>query len=90
MCLIILESVEYHLHSLSINKNSWGEKHVSIGFNLNNIGVAYRDKGQYDEALIYLYQSCEMLKELLGENHPNIKVIIGNIEKTKEMKATNK
>ena len=84
------KAIAYHKHSLSINKASWGDKHVSIGVNLNNIGVALRDKGQYDEALIYLNQSYEMLKELLGEKHPNIKIILENIEKTNEMKVKDK
>jgi len=45
----------------------------------NNIGVAYDNRGDYKNALIYMKKGLEMRKQLLPENHSDIATSYNNI-----------
>jgi tetratricopeptide (TPR) repeat protein len=40
--------------------------HVDYAFSLNNIGVTYDNKGDYDKALDYYFRSLDIKKTVLG------------------------
>ena len=53
----------------------------------NNMGIVYKAKGQYDEAISFLKKSLEIFMKVFGEQqHPDIAVcnsIIGQVYEDK-------
>ena len=59
--------------------------HPSIEQTLNNIGLVYSKKGDYEEALEYYNQSLEMCRRMYDQNdHPSIGKTLNNIDLVKK------
>ncbi len=46
---------------------------------LNSIGIAFKGKGAYDQALKYLKEALEIYKITIGQNHPDTSRTLNNI-----------
>ncbi|CAF5003981.1 unnamed protein product, partial [Rotaria sp. Silwood1] len=53
--------------------------HPHIATSYNNIGLVYKDKGDYDNALDYCKQALDIWKQTLPEEHPDIASSYNNI-----------
>lgn len=53
-----------------INQNPWGDQ-LSYASNLNSLGLLYIAMGEYSKAEPTLTQVARILKEVLGEKHPD-------------------
>jgi len=54
---------------------------------LNNIGLTYKSKGDYEKALAYFLKSLEIRKKVLGELHPAYATSLNNIGSTYKSKG---
>lgn len=43
-----------------------GKNHPDYASSLNNIGLTYHNKGDYDKSLSCYFQSLEIMKNILG------------------------
>jgi tetratricopeptide (TPR) repeat protein len=73
--------LEYYNGSLDIRRYIYGNiNHLDIASSLNNIGLAYYSKNDYDEALKYYNESLKMRRVIYGNiNHPDIASSLNNI-----------
>lgn len=57
----------------------FGKEHPDIATCYNNLGEAYRRKGEYGKAIKYYDQSLFILQKFLPFNHPNIQEFQKNL-----------
>ena len=69
--------------AISISKEKLGEKNMHTANIYNSMGFVFFQQGNYQKALECDYLSLNISKEVFGENHPNTKSIIKNIENVK-------
>ncbi len=53
----------------------------------NNLGLAWYSLGEYEKAIGYFEQALDIFKARLGEDHPNTRVVQGNLDAAKAEKA---
>ena len=53
--------------------------HPDISSSLNNIGLIYKNRGEYEQALDFYLKSLEIKKLSLPPNHPDIASTLNNI-----------
>ena len=70
-------SKEMFLLLLDQQKIKYGEKDISVGQTMNNVGTVLSENGEFQLAEKYIKEAIDIL-----ENDPNITV--GNIEKIKK------
>ncbi len=39
---------------------------------LNNLGIVYASKGEYNKAIEYCTKSLNIMEKILGNNHPDV------------------
>ncbi|GHU24550.1 hypothetical protein FACS1894164_11450 [Spirochaetia bacterium] len=86
--------LEFHQKACAILEKVLGSEHPDTAGSYNNIGVVYRDMGNYEKALEFYQKACAILEKVLGSEHPdtagsynNIGVVyrdMGNYEKALE------
>ncbi|KAL4497781.1 hypothetical protein ABPG72_000536 [Tetrahymena utriculariae] len=57
----------------------FGEKHAEVAATLNNLGVAYQNKGKYDSSIKYYNQSLDIRKQIFGEKHADVAFSLYNL-----------
>ncbi|OJW72062.1 MAG: hypothetical protein BGO68_00795 [Candidatus Amoebophilus sp. 36-38] len=68
-----LVALTFHQQVLEIYQQIYkGENHLDIAKSLNNVGIVYKELGQYEEALKYSIQALEMVQSLYAGNHPEV------------------
>ena len=72
------EAVEVNLRFIRLSEETNGQNETTADA-YNNIGVVYRDLGDYDKALEYYFKALEITKEVLGEKHPDTASSYNNI-----------
>eukprot|EP01062_Namystynia_karyoxenos_P041071 TRINITY_DN2988_c0_g5_i3.p1 TRINITY_DN2988_c0_g5~~TRINITY_DN2988_c0_g5_i3.p1 ORF type:complete len:599 (+),score=76.35 TRINITY_DN2988_c0_g5_i3:74-1870(+) len=60
------EALEAHQTSLRIRLSGYGEKHVRVAYSRMNIGICLRELGETAEALKFLLQALDGIKEAPG------------------------
>lgn len=55
---------------LKINRERWGENHLYVAINYNNIGVIYEEQGEYEKAKEMYEKSLRIHERVFGESHP--------------------
>jgi tetratricopeptide (TPR) repeat protein len=56
-----------------------GPRHPDVAIDYNNLGEAYRTKGNYDRAISYYKKSLEINIKKLGLKHPNVALSYNNL-----------
>ena len=72
------ESIEVNLRFIRLSEETNGQNGLTAG-SYGNIGLVYRNLGEYDKALDYYFKALEIRKDVLGEKHPNTAGTYGNI-----------
>ncbi len=72
------------------DKNTNTETYFDHAFVLNNLGMCKRSSGDYDGSLKNYEQAYAIYAKYLGETHPNTKIVLENLEKTKQMSGSEK
>ncbi|MDD3236243.1 MAG: tetratricopeptide repeat protein, partial [Candidatus Cloacimonetes bacterium] len=73
------KALQYCEQVLPILQELFGERHPETANSLNNIGVVYDNKGEYDKALQYFEQALSIRQESLEEGHPSTILALNNI-----------
>mgnify|MGYP001048328494 FL=1 len=70
----------FHQQALEIYRQIHkGKNHPDITKSLNNVGIVYKELGQYEDALTYLKQALEMVQVLYSGNHSEAANFLNNI-----------
>ena len=72
------ESIEVNLRFIRLSEETNGQNGLTAG-SYGNIGLVYRNLGDYNKALDYYFKALEIRKDVLGEKHPNTAGTYGNI-----------
>ena len=64
---------------MEIREKVLGKEHPDTATSYNNIGYVYSDKGDYDNALEYLFMAKDIREQKLGPEHPLSRNTYGNI-----------
>lgn len=72
------ESIEVNLRFIRLSEETNGQNGLTAG-SYGNIGLVYRNLGEYNKALDYYFKALEIRKDVLGEKHPNTAGSYGNI-----------
>ena len=57
-----------------LKKEIYSEKHGNVAAIYNNLGIVYRDLGQYSQAKEYCEKALIITKETYGENNGDVAV----------------
>jgi tetratricopeptide (TPR) repeat protein len=77
------KALEYYKLSLDIRKKTLPDNHSDLASSYNNIGLVYDDEEDYEKAIEYYKKSLNIMKISLP-NHPNIDILIQNINRCKK------
>ncbi|WP_371781353.1 FxSxx-COOH system tetratricopeptide repeat protein [Streptosporangium subroseum] len=66
-------------HALAVYRSSLGEEHLDTLTSWNNLGIALRDLGRFQEAEAGLRIVLETMRRVLGEEHPETLACRGNL-----------
>lgn len=72
------ESIEVNLRFIRLSEETNGQNGLTAG-SYGNIGLVYRNLGDYNKAFEYYFKALEIRKDVLGEKHPNTAGSYGNI-----------
>ncbi|MDE5104694.1 MAG: tetratricopeptide repeat protein, partial [Trichodesmium sp. St19_bin2] len=61
-------------------KIAFPENHPSIARDLNNLAALYNSQGKYEAAEPLYLQALKILKQSLGEEHPNTQTVQKNYQ----------
>jgi hypothetical protein len=65
-------------------KNLLGEEHPDVAYPLNNLGMLYENINDYIKAGSYLAEAHELFFKTLGNDHPNTKFVLKNLENVRK------
>ena len=69
------KAIKYYKRAIELNIKMFGNKHNSLGFINNFLGLVYKDKGEFDKAINYYEKGLE----IIGTQHPFSKSIYINL-----------
>ena len=69
------KAIKYYKRSIELNIKMYGNKHNSIGFTNNFLGIVFMDKGEYDKAIDHYEKGLE----IIGKKHSFSKNIYSNL-----------
>ncbi|RUM58030.1 MAG: tetratricopeptide repeat protein [Persephonella sp.] len=72
------------LKALKIRKKELDENHPHLANSYNNLGLLYKDEGDYEKAEEFYLKALRIVEKVLGENHPNRKIVRKNYEELKK------
>jgi tetratricopeptide (TPR) repeat protein len=64
-----------------------GEEHLDVAQSLNNLALLYYEQEQFERAVPFLEQAVQMLRQLLGEEHPSTQRLHQNLERVKAARS---
>ena len=59
--------------------------HPLLATSYNNIGLVYKNMGEYSKALSYLQKAYDIFVQVLPSTHPHIGTVKNSIEQVKKM-----
>ncbi|KAL4447010.1 hypothetical protein ABPG74_014982 [Tetrahymena malaccensis] len=62
-----------------LNKLYGNSNHQDLAISLNNLGLTYNYKSDYDKSIEYLKQSLDIYKQIFGEDDPQVATTLRNI-----------
>ena len=72
--------------SASLMKEYFGEDNPNIGIIYKNIADVYKDKKEYDNAVIYYNKGLVILRKYFDDDYSNIQKILKNLDEIKNIK----
>lgn len=72
-------ALEIHLTILPIREKLLGFQHPDTAFTYNNIGGVYKEKGDFNNALLYYKKALPIFEKVYENRHPIIGTLYGNI-----------
>ena len=67
------------MKSYAIYHELYGNEHPDTANALRDLGVLYRDMGDFEKAKECLYPACKILQRLYGDEHPNVVFSMKNL-----------
>ena len=64
---------------LAITLKVHGDQHSSTGTAYNNLGMVWRNKGEYDKAIEYYEKSLAIKLKVHGDQHPSMGTVYNNL-----------
>jgi tetratricopeptide (TPR) repeat protein/CHAT domain-containing protein len=64
------EAEKWYLDSKTIREKVPGKEHPDYAWSLNNLGLLYKDLGNYEKAEPFLLEAKEIRNRVLGKEHP--------------------
>ena len=68
--------------NLANQKECLGKEHLSIALSMNNIGIAYENKGEYEKVLNMYQSALQINGNVFGNDSPDTKIHSCNIDRT--------
>ena len=62
-----------------IKKKIFGEEHAAVATSYNNLGIVYRNLGQYNEAKEHYEKALIIRKKIFGEEHADVAASYNNL-----------
>jgi tetratricopeptide (TPR) repeat protein len=56
-----------------------GQDHPDVAKSLNNIGVVYKKKGDFENALVQHQKALEIRTHVFGSDHPDVDMSLMNV-----------
>lgn len=78
------KALEYVEQTLVLNKQRYGESHLSVANSYNNIGVIYGALGDHELALKYIQLSFNITREVVDGYHPDLAMAYNNMGQSYE------
>ena len=66
--------------ALAIGETVYGPNHPTVAIRANNLGMVLQDLGDLPAARQHYERALAILRQFLPEDHPNIKIVRGNLE----------
>lgn len=74
------EAIPLMQSAVSMQRKLWGaEPYPDYAAAINDLGLLFRDKGDYDQSERLLRESLAMEQRLLGEKHPELALSLNNL-----------
>lgn len=74
--------------AVSMQRTLWGaEPYPDYAAAVNDLGLLYRDKGDYDQSERLLRESLAMERRLLGDKHPELALSLNNLAQVQQLKG---
>ena len=74
------EAIPVMQRAVSMQRTLWGaEPYPDYAAAVNDLGLLYRDKGDYDQSERLLRESLAMERRLLGDKHPELALSLNNL-----------
>ena len=67
------KAIDFYERDLKITVAALGENHPDVAASYNNLGVVYKNKGEYDKAIDFYERSLSINIASLGLEHPESK-----------------
>ncbi len=65
--------------ALTISTQAYGEDHLSVAIDLDNLGVLYKQQGKYEKAEPLLKRALQIREQQLGPDHPDTAITLDNL-----------
>ena len=76
--------MDHHRAALAIDERLFGEEHLNVAADLNNIAIVHKDLGAPEDALRHYRRALGIFERVLGKQHPKTKTVreaIGEMER---------
>jgi tetratricopeptide (TPR) repeat protein len=71
-----VDAIGYYQRALAIDQKALGPNHPRTAVDLNNIGAALKQEGQYGEAIGYVERALAIDQKALGSHHSDTVVVL--------------
>ena len=75
----ITKPLIYTEKALNIFTNTFGQNHPNVAIEYNNLGEAWKFKGEYDKAIDFYQKALNIFTNTFGQNHPNVAIEYNNL-----------
>ena len=83
------KALEIHLKVMAKRERVLGLNHTDTAFTYNNIGGVYKEKKDYESALLYYKKALVILEGNFGRKHPLIGISYGNVAQAYALSGDN-
>lgn len=79
VCINLGRSIEAQKYIIEMQELTYGNKHPILASSLNNLALHYKQKKQYQEALVYYKQALAIDEEIYGSKHLEVAIDLNNL-----------
>ena len=73
------ESEKIYQRQIAHSEELYGNENADTATSYNNIGLVYKNQGDYDKALECYFKALEIWEKVLGKEHPDTSISYNNI-----------